>query len=57
MGEVYSYMKAVYMCRPEFENGGLRERPLTENGGFQSGPSLKNEGDFGTKNRKQMYIF
>ena len=34
------------MCRPEFENGGLRERPLTKNGGggFQSGPSLTNEG-------------
>ena len=32
------------MCRPEFENGGLREWLLTENGGFQSGPSLKNEG-------------
>ena len=26
-----SYMKVVYMCRPEFENGGLKER----------GPSLK----------------
>ena len=22
------------MCRPEFENGGLRERPVTENGGL-----------------------
>ena len=39
--------------------GGLRERPLTENGGggFQSGPSMKNEGDFGTKNIKETYIF
>ena len=22
-GRGYSYMKVVYMCRPEFENGGL----------------------------------
>ena len=43
---VYSYMKVEYMCHPEFENGGLREKPLTEN-----------EGDFGTKNNKEMYIF
>ena len=26
-----AHMKVVYMCRPEFENGGLRERPLAEN--------------------------
>ena len=50
------------MCRPEFGNGELRERPLTENGewgggGFQSGPSLKNEGGFGTKNNKETYTF
>ena len=25
-------------CRPEFENGGLRERPLTENGGLSERP-------------------
>ena len=52
-------MKLVYMCRPKFENGGLRERPFTENGGggFQNGPSLKNKGDFGTKNNKETYIF
>ena len=43
---LYLYMKVVYMCHPEFENGGLREKPLTEN-----------EGDFGTKNNKEMYIF
>ena len=37
----------VCVCRPEFENGGLRERPHTEKmrgGGFQSGPSMKIEG-------------
>ena len=48
------------MCRPEFGNGELRERPLTENGdrvGFQSGLSLKNEGGFGTKNNKETYTF
>ena len=26
-------------------------------GSFQSGPSLKNWGDFGTKNKKETYIF
>ena len=26
-------------------------------GGFQSGPLLKNDGDFGTKNNKETYIF
>ena len=41
-GGVLIYESGIYMCRPEFENGGRRERPLTENGGFQSGPSLKN---------------
>ena len=50
-------MKVVYMCHPEFENGGLREWPLTENGVFQSGPSLKNEGDFETESNKEKYIF
>ena len=53
---VLIYESDIYMCRPDFENGGLREQPLTENGGFQSGPSLKNEGDFGTKNNKETYI-
>ena len=50
----YSYMKVVYMCRPEFENGGLRERPLTENGGLQ--PLTEQRGDFGTKNSKEMSV-
>ena len=31
-------MKVVYMCCPEFENGGLRERPLTENGRLPERP-------------------
>ena len=54
------YESGIYMCRPEFGNGELRERPLTENGGggFQSGPSLKNEGrGVGTKNNKGTYTF
>ena len=31
-------MKVVYMCRPEFENGGggLKERPSLKMGGFQN---------------------
>ena len=37
--------------------GGLGSGPSLEIGGFQSGPSLKNEGDFGTKNNKETYIF
>ena len=39
-------MKVVYMCRPGFENGGLSELPLTEE-----------RGDYGTKNKKETYIF
>ena len=50
-------MRVVYMCRPEFENGGLRSGPSLKMGGFQSGPSLKNEGNFGTKNNRETYIF
>ena len=37
-GGGYSYMNVVYMCRREFENVGLRERPLTENGGLSERP-------------------
>ena len=50
-------MKVVYMCRPEFENGGLRKRPLPENGKLSERPLTENEGDFGTKNNKETYIF
>ena len=34
----YSYMKVVYMCRPEFENGVLRKRSLAENRGLSERP-------------------
>ena len=37
--------------------GGLGSRPSLKMECFQSSPSLKNEGDFGTKNNKEMYIF
>ena len=38
-------MKLVYMCRAEFKNGGLRQRPLTENGGaFRTAPHGKKQG-------------
>ena len=55
-------MKLVYMCRPEFENGGgeLRERPFTENwgGGRSELPLTKKKGgDIGTKNNKETYNF
>ena len=52
-------MKVVYMCHPEFENAGLRERPLNKNGGrgLSERPSLKSEGDSGTKNNKDRYNF
>ena len=46
-------MKVVYMCRPEFETGGLRERPLTENGGLSEQPLSEKEEDFGSKNNKK----
>ena len=51
-------MKEIYMCRPEFENGRLRERSRTENGGgsFQSDTSLKKVGDFGAKTNKETYF-
>ena len=47
------------MCRPEFENGGLRERPHTEKmgGGLSERPLTENRGGFGTKNNKETYIF
>ena len=42
--------------------GGLGSDPSLKMGGgggasFQSDPSLKNEGDFGTKNNNETYIF
>ena len=37
--------------------GGIGSGPSLKMAGFQSGPSLKNEGDFGTKNNKETYIF
>ena len=37
--------------------GGLGSGPSLKMGGFQTGHSLKNEGDFGTKNNKETYIF
>ena len=38
----------IYMCRPEFENGGLRERPYTEkNGGLSERPLTENRGGGG----------
>ena len=48
----------IYMCRPEFENGGLRERPHTEKmGAFQSGPSLKIEGGLELKiTKKRIFL-
>ena len=53
-------MEVVYMCRPEFENWGLRERPFTENGvgegGLSERPLTEKRGDFGTKNNKETYI-
>ena len=50
-------MKVVYMCRPEFVNEGLRERPLTQNGGFQGGPTLKNEGTLELKiTKKRIFL-
>ena len=36
---------------------GLGSGPWLKIRGFQCGPSLKNEGDFGTKNNKETYIF
>ena len=50
----------VCVCRPEFENGGLRERPHTEKmggGGLSERPLTENRGGFGTKNNKETYIF
>ena len=29
---VLIYESGIYMCNPEFDNGGLRERPLTGRG-------------------------
>ena len=55
-GGAYSYMKVIYMCRPEFENGGIRERSLAENGdgGLSERPlTEKQGGDFGTKIAKK----
>ena len=57
-------MKVVNMCRPEFDNAGLEERPPIKNGKwgrggwgcFQIGSTLKNDGG-GTKNNKEIYIF
>ena len=37
--------------------GGLGSGPWLKIRGFQNGPSLKNEGDYGTKNNKETYIF
>ena len=37
-------MKVVYMCRPEFKNGGIESGPSLKMGGFQKGLSLKIEG-------------
>ena len=48
-GVRYSFVKV--------ENGGLGSDPSLKMEGFQSGPSLKNEGDFGTKNNKETFIF
>ena len=53
------------MCRPEFENGELREQPLTENGcmcgggggGHSEWPLTEKLGDFGIKNNKPQYFF
>ena len=53
----YSYMKVVYMCRPEFENVGLRKRPLTENGELSEQFLTEKRGEFGLKNNKPGYIF
>ena len=54
-------MKVINMCCPEFENGGLRERPLTENGELSKRPLTEKQGEggagFGTKNNKETYIF
>ena len=37
--------------------GGLGSGPSLKMGGFQRGASQKNEGDFGTKNNKETFIF
>ena len=57
----YSYMKVVYICRSESDNegGGLKERPHWKWGRVWLSERLLTEkqGDFGTKNNKEMYIF
>ena len=55
------------MCRPEFENWGLKERPLTENGGLSERPLTVKRGGggvgvgggrgMGTINNKETFIF
>ena len=45
----------VCMCRPEFENRGLRERLFNENGGLSELAPKKRS--FGTKNNKETYFF
>ena len=41
-------IRTIYMCRPEFENWGLKERPLSENGGLSERPLTEKRGGGGS---------